>query len=795
MEPNVIIRRCRFIVLLIVACVPVMLHAQRDTSVLLQMQRMGSKDIDTLDPDAQITYVRSATRSTENVNNLPFTVWVVTEEDILANGFVTLVDVLKSVPGIRVSQPGNALEGETFMVRGLSGNQYMRILINDVPVKPSGTLGMPVGAQLPIRQAERIEIYFGPASAVWGNEAFAGVVNIILKETERPIFTRAELNFGNNGYNGLDLSFGGKLGRDKNIFRYSIYGSSTVREKINTFYDEDLYNPDYYTPFGIGSAVYQENPNYLPVFPPDGSSPSPIGHESRLFGFAFKWRGLTFNYNRMARFEHTAVGLNPVAVSYSNPSNRLGERIETFSFGFERARKRRRAFYTFSAVHYRVDDASTSTLVFDQLSAAAYYVQAPLTAAQDLPELRRTIFNQLASGQRHTVANGLDTRADIHFQTAVWNNVFLDFGGQTNLSFVYPVIGYQLRPVDVPIFGESPTGVDKPFAPQLTGDIDANLFAQLQWRYKQFSITGGGAVNFSSSNSPQFAPRLGILYHIDSTWSVYANAASSFKRPGLYETLNRFRLIEGQEAINLWSTNPTGTVERLEAAELGVRFRLFWIESTTLGYYQQAYNLNRSGYLIKDPDADQTWLYGYAQAPGLSMKNWGIQQLFVLRDLDRGFSLNGKEKILTFKGEVLFQYTRGKEWFGYGITPTDAVRNMPGWTAQVRASWRQGKFQLTLSTLRNRGMLSKAVVYESFYGQQRLRDYPRYRTWDVMARLYLSDQFLIYMQVQNLFNQKYAGIDATGTPEDLLYNPQPQRIVRIGVNYNMSDRNRPRAVE
>jgi outer membrane receptor protein involved in Fe transport len=263
----------------------------------------------------------------------------------------------------------------------------------------------------------------------------------------------------------------------------------------------------------------------------------------------------------------------------------------------------------------------------------------------------------------------------------------------------------------------------------------------------------------------------------------------------LYEILNRFRLVEGQEAIDLWSSYTDGTVERLEATELGVRLRLFWLESTTLGYYQQAYNLNRSGYLIKDPDADLTWLYGYAQTPGLSLKNWGIQQLFVLRDLKTGFSLNGKEKILTFKGEVLLQYTRGKEWFGYGIAPTDAVRNMPGWTAQVRASWRQGKFQLTLSTLRNRGMLSKAVVYESFYGQQRLRDYPRYRTWDVMARLYLSDQFLIYMQVQNLFNQEYAGIDATGTPEDLLYNPQPQRIVRIGVNYNMSDRNRPRAVE
>jgi outer membrane cobalamin receptor len=117
-------------------------------------------------------------------------------EDILRNGFVTLTDVLKAAPGIRVSQPGNAVEGETFMVRGLSGNQYMKILIDDVPIKPSVTLGMPIGAQLPIRQAERIEIMYGPAGVIYGDETCAGVVNIILKESERPVYTQADLGFG-----------------------------------------------------------------------------------------------------------------------------------------------------------------------------------------------------------------------------------------------------------------------------------------------------------------------------------------------------------------------------------------------------------------------------------------------------------------------------------------------------------------------------------------------------------------------------------------------------------------------
>ena len=222
------------------------LHAQNDTTLLLAPERLTEKDLIAQNPDLQKTKVISASRSPEDLDEVPFTMWVVTAEDILRNGYVTLGDVLRAAPGIRVSQPGNAMEGETFLMRGLSGNQYVKILINDVPVKPSIALGMPIGAQIPIRQAERIEVLYGPTSAIYGNEACAGVVNIILKETERPIFTQADLAFGNYGYNSLDLTFGGKLGKDKKIFRFSLYGSSTVREKTDLYYDRNLFNANNY---------------------------------------------------------------------------------------------------------------------------------------------------------------------------------------------------------------------------------------------------------------------------------------------------------------------------------------------------------------------------------------------------------------------------------------------------------------------------------------------------------------------------------------------------------------------
>lgn len=226
--------------------------AQSDSAALIQPERLQGSDVIRRDAKALREMAVSATRSPESPDVLPFQVWIITSQEIVNNGYVTLADALRNVPGIRVSQPGNALEGETFMVRGLVGNRYFKILINDVPVKPAAAVGMPVGAQLPIRQAERIEVMIGPGSAIYGDEALAGVVNIIIKETERPVFTQADLSLGRFGYNSLDLMFGGKMGRDKNIFRFSLYGSSTVRSQEDLFADGNrrlldarLYKPNY----------------------------------------------------------------------------------------------------------------------------------------------------------------------------------------------------------------------------------------------------------------------------------------------------------------------------------------------------------------------------------------------------------------------------------------------------------------------------------------------------------------------------------------------------------------------
>nr|MBX2842070.1 TonB-dependent receptor plug domain-containing protein [Flammeovirgaceae bacterium] len=149
--------------------------------------------------------VTSASRSSKSIEDLPLTVYVVTEEDIHKNGYNSLTDVLKMVPGIKVSQPGSGELGNMFLIRGLIGNLYTKILINGIPIQPSTLGGIPLSYQLPVRQAERIEIIYGTSAAVYGADASVGVINIITKKASDQSFAQADAEIGQYGYNYLNF--------------------------------------------------------------------------------------------------------------------------------------------------------------------------------------------------------------------------------------------------------------------------------------------------------------------------------------------------------------------------------------------------------------------------------------------------------------------------------------------------------------------------------------------------------------------------------------------------------------
>lgn len=107
----------------------------------------------------------------------PFSIKVINQERIEAQGAVNLRDVMTNELNIRIGQD-NVL-GSSMNIRGISG-QNVKILVDGVPIvgRVNGNIDI---SQINLNNAEKIEIIEGPLSTVYGTDALGGVINIITK--------------------------------------------------------------------------------------------------------------------------------------------------------------------------------------------------------------------------------------------------------------------------------------------------------------------------------------------------------------------------------------------------------------------------------------------------------------------------------------------------------------------------------------------------------------------------------------------------------------------------------------
>jgi len=130
--------------------------------------------------------IRIATGRSKPLHLAPAVATVITAKDIAAMGATDLDEVLETVPGLHVS-PGIFMNVPRYFIRGITSqtNPQTLVLIDGVPINGhfSGSRSN-VWAGMPVQAISRIEVMRGPGSALYGADAFAGVVNIITKTSE-----------------------------------------------------------------------------------------------------------------------------------------------------------------------------------------------------------------------------------------------------------------------------------------------------------------------------------------------------------------------------------------------------------------------------------------------------------------------------------------------------------------------------------------------------------------------------------------------------------------------------------
>ena len=126
-----------------------------------------------------------ATKQEVDARRVPAVVTVVTAAEIQARGLQDLASILATVPGFYDINDHN---NHNIGVRGVNGGlramgSVIKVMVDGVRVTVRSTSGNFFGPELlPVQAIERVEIIRGPASALYGADAFLGAINIVTRD-------------------------------------------------------------------------------------------------------------------------------------------------------------------------------------------------------------------------------------------------------------------------------------------------------------------------------------------------------------------------------------------------------------------------------------------------------------------------------------------------------------------------------------------------------------------------------------------------------------------------------------
>jgi len=153
-------------------------------------------------PPVSESVVVTATAAPEGINEVGAAVTVVTREDIERNGWRTVQDVLRSVPGALVARSGGPGAQTSVFLRGANSTHTL-VLVDGVRVNSPFFPGYDF-TLLSTENVERIEIVRGPFSALYGSESIGGVVHVFTRPAGDKFSGRVVGEAGNHDQRELE---------------------------------------------------------------------------------------------------------------------------------------------------------------------------------------------------------------------------------------------------------------------------------------------------------------------------------------------------------------------------------------------------------------------------------------------------------------------------------------------------------------------------------------------------------------------------------------------------------------
>lgn len=210
-------------------------------------------------------FVTSVSKKAEDIKLTPGTILVINANDIRERGYTDLEALMSDLPGFDISRTKGATYSNIYQ-RGYRGNNTDRtlFLIDGVEENDLWSNILYWGTQFPLSNVKQVEIIYGPASTLYGPNAFTGVINVVTKdpsvgEDGKSYSTHAEVGYGTYNTRYVDVYTAGRVNNAAISFTLRKYDSEykDLSEFANYDYNPDDYNDvDYQNLLTVDHLAY-----------------------------------------------------------------------------------------------------------------------------------------------------------------------------------------------------------------------------------------------------------------------------------------------------------------------------------------------------------------------------------------------------------------------------------------------------------------------------------------------------------------------------------------------------------
>jgi outer membrane receptor for ferrienterochelin and colicins len=281
--------------------------------ILIVSPDIYSQEIDTLNTkmlfdlsldDLMNIEIESAVKQKQNITEAPSVITVITAKQIKERGYLSVAEALNSTVGIDVItdyfQPNMGIRGINGGMR--SWSRLVKVMIDGQSIAIRSSSDNYLDASLiPMEAIEKIEIVRGPNSAIYGKNAFLGVINIITKNGSN-LTDNSVTHFGGvyqkEATYGISTVFGGKKNNFDILFAssFSHYDYSGLTPKNvpgSTIYNtNDLTEQSEVVPFSIYGKLHYESEKW-------GEITFDMSHQNINHKFEFADWGTLTHHNRI----------------------------------------------------------------------------------------------------------------------------------------------------------------------------------------------------------------------------------------------------------------------------------------------------------------------------------------------------------------------------------------------------------------------------------------------------------------------------------------------------------------